>query len=425
MNYWKILIILITASHVYAQDTLRINADECQALFLRENLPLIAQHLHISQAEAMVQQAKLWNNPSFTFDQVNLWATPRQTNNQETTPPLWNNFGRDQQFAMEIEQLIFTAGKRKTLIEIEKLGVEEATAYFAELLRNLKVEFRNLIAQQVYFQRIENVYQRQIASMSTLVQAYQNQLEQGNVSVGEYVRLKALELNLLTELNELNTEKNAVQKELKSLMHIPASTVIAIEDNQHTLENVPLLNLQQLIEMAYENRKDIQLTAINEKIAQKWHNYQRKQRIPDLSLKAAYDRNGSTMLDFVGFGITLDLPVFNRNQGAIQMAQIETQIAQLHTTEARQRMENQVVEAYNNLRIAIDFKQNIDPNYEQTLDELLLSYIFNFQQRNIGMLEFIDFMEAYTENKRALLEADRNVQQRIEELIYAVGTEIR
>jgi outer membrane protein, heavy metal efflux system len=63
-----ILILFLFSFSVKAQDTLKISREQCEAVFLKENLLLIAEKLNISQAEAMVLQAKLWPNPSLTIE---------------------------------------------------------------------------------------------------------------------------------------------------------------------------------------------------------------------------------------------------------------------------------------------------------------------------------------------------------------------
>lgn len=407
-----------------AQDTLSLSREECERIFLRENLLLIAEKLKISQSEALVQQAKLWPNPSFTLDQINFWATQRQTGGQEVSPPLWGNFGRNQQFGVEIEQLILTAGKRKKLIALELVGVDKAAIYFEELLRNLKTEFRSLISELQYIQGVETAYKEQLLSISKLTSVFQSQLQKGNISKGEYVRLKALELELTGELNNLKNEKNAIQRELKSLMRVNPVTSLVISESLQPIRDYSQLTASGLIEKAKENRQDLKLSVLEKDYYSKLHTYERSQRIPDLSLKAMYDRNGSTMLDFVGFGFTMDLPLFNRNQGNIKYAETGMEIAKLENEYLQLSVENEVVSAYQNLLIATDFMKNIDTDYEQTLDDLLKYYTTNFQSRNISMIEFIDFLDAYLDNKKIILEAEKNIFQKLEELNYAVGTEV-
>jgi cobalt-zinc-cadmium efflux system outer membrane protein len=148
-------ILLFFSFAARAQDTLKINRAQCETIFLKENLALMAEKLKIPQAEAMVLQAKLWPNPTLTVDQVNLWATPSQTRGQEVVPPLIGSFGKNLEFGVGLEQLVQTAGKRKKLVALEQVSVEKAKQYFEELLRNLKIEFRNLFTR-IRFSRSGN-----------------------------------------------------------------------------------------------------------------------------------------------------------------------------------------------------------------------------------------------------------------------------
>jgi outer membrane protein, heavy metal efflux system len=54
-----------------------------------------------------------------------------------------------------------------------------------------------------YLQLSRSIYQNQLLSIKQLTQAYQKQVEQGNVPQGEYIRLKALELEIAKNINEL------------------------------------------------------------------------------------------------------------------------------------------------------------------------------------------------------------------------------
>src|SRR5690606_19486764 len=116
-----LFLFLIYSVSTYGQETFTISRQEAEALFLKENLLLMAERLEIPKAEALVLQAKLWPNPTLSIDDVNLWATPSQKEPYgEELPPLFGNFGRYQQFGVGLEQLIITAGKRKKLIGIEQ-----------------------------------------------------------------------------------------------------------------------------------------------------------------------------------------------------------------------------------------------------------------------------------------------------------------
>ena len=130
------------------------------------------------------------------------------------------------------------------------------------------------------------------------------------------------------------------------------------------------------------------------------------------------------MYKFVGFGISMDLPFFNRNQGNIRHAQIGRDRAEIMSQQQVLAIENEIMLSYQNLSQAADFLEQIDPDFEPQLEELLNSYTKNFSNRNISLLEYIDFVNAYLDNKKIILEAVRALNEQVEELNYAVGTDL-
>lgn len=420
--------ILLFPFSIFSQETLLLSREECETIFLKDNLLLIAEKLQISQAEALVLQAKLWPNPTLEIDEVNLWASKKQLDvfGDELQGFNDGSFGRNQQLAFSIEQLILTAGKRKKLMALEQVGVDKSKHYFEELLRNLKIEFRNLLTYLQYLQFNKDVYQDQISSLQKMTQSYQKQLMLNNISKGEYIRLKALELEMSNEMNELQEELNQAQKELKLLMRLPSKVKLAIEPDGYLrdIKQFENVSLDSLLETAKEFRPDYKIASLEEDYYRKLHKYERAQRTPDVKLKSGYDRGGNFMYNFIGFGVAIDLPLFDRNQGNIKHAQIGLEHSRVLFEQKELNMENEMVLAYENLRNAIQFFNQIEPDYEVTLDELLISYTRNFTDRNMSLLEYLDFLDAYLENKKIILEAGKKVNKKVEELNYTIGMDL-
>ncbi len=420
--------ILLFPFSIFSQETLLLSREECETIFLKDNLLLIAEKLQISQAKALGLQAKLWPNPTLEIDEVNLWASKKQLDvfGDELQGFNDGSFGKNQQLAFSIEQLILTAGKRKKLIALEQVGVDKSKHYFEELLRNLKIEFRNLLTYLQYLQFSNDVYQGQISSLQQLTQSYHKQLLLNKISKGEYIRLKALELDMSNEMSDLQEEINKAQKELKFLMRLPSNVKLTIEPGGYLrdVEHFENLSLGSLLEAAKEFRPDYKIAGLKEDYYKKLHTYERAQRTPDITLKGGYDRGGNFMYNFIGFGLAIDLPLFDRNQGNIKHAQIGLEHSRILFEQKELSMENELVLAYQNLSNAIHFFNQIEPDYEVTLDELLISYTRNFTDRNISLLEYLDFLNAYLENKKIILEAGKKVNEKVEELNYSVGTDL-
>ncbi|MEN7547257.1 TolC family protein [Rapidithrix thailandica] len=430
MNLQKYLGFLLigftTCQLAFGQDTLQLNRQQCEALFLKENLLLIAEKLNINQAEATLRQARLWPNPTLTIDQVNAWATPAQLQGAEGLPPLVGRFGRNQQIGVEIEQLLLTAGKRKKMMAVEQVSVDMAGQYFEELLRNLKVEFRKDLTQLQYLQQLREVYRKQLSSVQQLVNAYRKQVEEGNLSKAEWLRLKALELEIVQEIHGLSKEMNNIQHELKVLMNLPPSSCLVLDTTGYLPEFAKIKRLapDSLLQEATTHRPDLKIAQLEKKYFDKWHTYERAQRIPDITLKAGYDRGGNFMKDFVGFGVGIDLPVFNRNQGNIKHARIAMERAEVLGAQKALEMESGLLLANQHLQTAIAFYERLEPGFEAELDRMLNRFTKTFKDRDISQLEYLDFLEAYLNNKKNLLESSKEINLKLEELQYEVGTDI-
>ncbi len=423
-----ILFFLTIGLTANAQEILTLSRQQCEAIFLKENLQLLAEKLEISKAEAAVLQARLWPNPTFEIDEVNLWATKKQLAVFGDDLQGFNggNFGKNQQFSLGIEQLIKTAGKRKKLVALEQVTADKSKQYFEDVLRGLKLEFRNNLTQLQHLQLHKKVYEKEITVLKNLTEAYQKQVTQGHVSKGEYIRLKALELEFSQTINDLTKAINEEQKELKILMRLPAQLQLALTEDDFLQDTKAAKSesLESVLSKATSARPDLKIAQLNQQYANRLLAYEKAQRTPDVTLKAGYDRGGNFMYNFVGFGLSIDLPLFDRNQGNIKSAKFEIEQAQLLYEEKNLSVQNEIAMAFENLDAAIRFYESIEPGYERTLNELLQQYTKNFVNRNISMLEYLDFLDAYLENKKIILEAGKEVNEKIEELNHAVGSDL-
>jgi len=405
-----------------AKDTLKISRAEAETIFLKNNLKLLSEKLNIDQAEAQVVQAKLWPNPTLEVSEINLWSNAYS----EQLPPISGDWGKTSQVAVSLEQMVQTAGKRKKMIAMEKVGVEMAHEYFNDFLRVLKVEFRNNLTDLQYVQQKQDIYKKQLNSMQKLLKAYENQAKQGNISRSEFIRLKASELEFLKEISDLQKENNQLQKELKTLMNISPASYLKITDDKFVPELAKLenINLADLTSSALENRPDVKVSVLEEKYNERKLKYELAQRTPDLTFGINYDRGGNIMNDFLGIGFSMDLPFFNRNQGNIKVAKFDIEKSNYSKTEKNNEAQNEVIKAFEDVLVAKKMYENTNEDYEKDLDTLLDSYFRNFAQRNTSMLEYLDFVEAYLQNKTIILDSKKELNEHFEELQFVVGKEL-
>ncbi len=417
-----LLSVIIFSFGAFAQqaaDTLVLSRQEAEATFLQRNLQLIASRLDIQEAEAQVIQAKLWPNPTLSVGEINLWSNP----SAEQLPYLAGTWGNTSQIAVEVEQLILTAGKRNKLVAMEQVGVEMAKQYFEDLLRSLKVEFRMHLTNLQFLQYQLDIYQQQLGNIRQLLRGYQNQYQQGNVSQREYLRLKASELDFVKSINEWKRSRNELERELKALMGLPAQLTIVLTEEGFLPDLAKLegLNPVALIDTALSHRPDLRAANLETDYFTKKLTYERALRSPDVSLQANYDRGGNIMYDFVGFGISMDLPFFHKNQGNIKAAGIAVDRSKLLAEEKSIRIQAEIIQVYDDLRAAVELYEGLDASYEEELERLLVNHHRNFLERNISMLEYLDFLEAYLSSKHTILSTKKELNDYYEGLQYSTG----
>ncbi|MBB5334583.1 TolC family protein [Chryseobacterium koreense] len=416
------LIFVFGITNLSAQsDSLKMSRKEAESIFLSKNFDLITQKLNISQARARVLQAKHWPNPTLSLSEINLWRTYEV----DELPGIIGDWGKTSQIAAQIDQVIQTAGKRRKNIELQQIEVHGEEFELQEVLRELKKDLRHVITEIIYNQKQQLIYKNQIESIVKLTKSYQNQLSEGNISKAEYIRLKAQELDFKKKLVALHQDLEELQTEIKAFLILPADRhVYFVDDLEVPQKDISESNLVRWTQLAKENRPDILIALNQEKHAQKNLEIQQALKIPDLTFSINYDRGGNIMKDFIGVGIAMDLPIFDRNKGNIQEARIEIEKSGIETRKNKLKAENEITSAIRNYQRTQKIFEDIDADYEESLDKLLVSHEKNFRLRNISMLEYMDFLETYIDNKLIILDTKKELNQYFENLQYAVGQDL-
>lgn len=426
-KYVFLLVCTFLTSLVFAQkaEVIQLTKEQAEGLFLKQNLQLLAEKMNIDAAEAAVVQAKLWDNPNFSLGDVNLWSTKSQRE-QEQIPALFGKFAKNTEFTMELSQMVKTARKRGKLINREKVSKEIAVQEFEETLRGLKLEVRKSLQELIYLQSYQKILNHQQEALSKLITAYKNQVAEGNIAKKDLIRLQSSQLELSGEIYEVKNNYNEQQKIIKSLLNIPPLNTVEILEGDNEVKNPDDILLPKILEEASESRSDIKIANLQIDYFDKDLLYEKAQKVPDLTFAVNYDRISAPWKDFIGFGVSFDLPFFNRNQGNIKLAQVNKEQSKYQAKQVVTTAQHEITEAYTNYSDTYHlFKDIQKENISEDLDYMLDAYTRNLMKRNISMLEFIDFMDAYKTNKETLLNTQKNLYTQFEELQYTVGKEIR
>jgi cobalt-zinc-cadmium efflux system outer membrane protein len=408
-----LVVAIATAQGAHAQtDTLRISFKDAEQSFLDKNLSLLAQKYNIDASKALVQQAKLWDNPVLSTDQ----------NVTDVSKKFFDHSNGNGQIMVQLSQLFKTAGKRGKEIQIATDGVQIQQAQFNDLLRNLHYNLLLDFSQVANLIDQRKVYQTEIASAANMVSAIDKSYQVGNSSLKDLIRLKALLFGLQNDLVEINRQINDLQSELKTLLVAEPNQFIA---PQITFNNTDTtLNAATLTEQAKQFRGDY--LANRYLLDQNNHSLalQKAMAVPDITIGSTYDQNSNYARNYVGLEISLPLPIFNRNQGNIKNAKLMAQSQQYTLQNSELQLRNDVYSAVDQYKLSQQLLSNNETDFYKKYDQLYISMQKSFQQRQVGLQEFVDFFDSYRETKLKILQQQLNLQKAIADLNFAVGTTV-
>ena len=408
-----------------AQEKLELTPAQIEKIFIQQNLNLIAEKMNIDIADAEIAQAKLWDNPELSIGDINFWSSDHQRDGEDI-PGVWGDFAKNTQFSLELSQMIVTANKKGKEVGMAKKQKEISIEEFEDFLRNLKTELRTQIYELNYLQDKDVLLQKQKNTLDNMIASFKKQYELGYLAKTELLRLQSANYEIAGELLENSTDLLEKEKEIKTLLAVDPNVQIVVKREIQNYPKPESLNLSTLIEDMLVTRPDLKKDQLEINLLDKSIAYEKAQRVPDLNLSVAYDRRGGVWKNYVGVGVSFDIPVLNRNQGAIKSAKYQKQQSEIQSRQNLLLAQNEAIEAYKNYQNTYKLYTELQNNNLLTeLDDIYASYEKNLLKKNISMLEFVDFFETYQSNKELLISAYKNMSVTYENLQNILFTEIK
>lgn len=289
---------------------------------LASNAELAAARLDVERARARLRQAGLRPNPALDFEQTNgVFNSPGERNT-----------------SVGLSLPLELGGQRRSRIDLAQAEFAAAEAEVADRERRLVAEVR-----AAYAEALAALRELGITGQLNNLDVQTARVVEARVSEGDAA---PLELNLLrVEVDRLRARRALVEGRLqaallrvKSLTGIPVGEPLRLREGLDVaLLPAPPASLEAAVEIALRTRPDLRLAALNEEVAQTGLRLARAQGRPEVTAFTRYAQNQSTFDEtpigvltdrdkLFTYGVTITLPVFNRNQGA--KAEAETAIAQ-------------------------------------------------------------------------------------------------
>ena len=300
-----------------------ISSDELIRRALASNAELAAARLDVERARARLRQAGLRPNPTIEFEQ--------------TTGKLTGSDG-ERETSIGLSLPLEVNGQRRKRIDLAQAELEAAEAEIADRERRFIAELHAAYAEALAATR-----ELEITEGLNNLDVQTARIVEARVTEGESA---PIELNLLrAEVDRLKSRRalvegrlQAILLRLKSVAGIPPSDALRLrEDLIAPAFYKPPASLADSLDIALRMRPDLRLARLTERVAEAGLELARAQARPDITAFTKYTTNRSAFDStpigvlrdkdrLLSFGVSVSIPLFNRNQGA--KAEAATLIAQ-------------------------------------------------------------------------------------------------
>ncbi|SEB50388.1 outer membrane protein, cobalt-zinc-cadmium efflux system [Pseudomonas saponiphila] len=345
-----------------------LSLDSALAKAVANNPELAAARWEIDIAQGARQQAGLLPNPVLSVD-----AEDTRRNSRTTS--------------VKLSQALELGGKRGARVEVASRGQELAALELERRGNQLRAD-----VLQAYYAALQAQERTQLAGRSLALAERGVNVAQGRVNAGkaspvEATRAQVQLAEVRLELSRGQMEQDIAYQQLARITGSAATDFSAVQEPSRALTSLPasaqlLSRLPETAELRLAEQEIVQREASL--------GLEKAQRIPDLdvSIGSQYDASARERVNLLG--LSMPLPLFNRNQGNLLSAARRADQARdlRNATELRLRSETrQALEQWSTARGEVQaFNQTILPAAQRAVD----SATRGFEMGKFSFLEVLD-----------------------------------
>jgi len=390
----------------------RIDLEQAIQMAVAHNHSLKAARTQIQQSEAEEITANLRPNPVFTYDDL---YVPIFTPSQFTS----NFISTTTEFDLGVSYTIERGHKRQARLQAAKDQTAVTRSQVSDTERGITFNVAQQFIGILLAKSTLQFANQDLASYQQTVNLSSEQYRAGAISEGDLLKIK---------LQLLQFQMDVSQAQL-SLVQAYAS-LRALEGYDALPENYDVAG-----DLAFEplrlNREDLQLKALQLRpdyvaaqqgvtAAQSQYSLQKANGKRDLT--TAFDYSHVSSSNLAGLTLSIEIPVFDKNQGEIARANYAIGQAQETKTAAQETVMTDVSNAYEAFKIGDQVVQLYLSGYlKQAQDSRDISQ-YAYKRGAASLLDFLDAERSYRSTQLAYRQALATYMLAIEQLREVVGT---
>jgi cobalt-zinc-cadmium efflux system outer membrane protein len=396
----------------FPQVPVKITLDDAIQLALRHNYTLQAARTTIQQSQAQEITANLRPNPVLIGDWEYL---------PFFAPSYWNStyLGESTEADLGLSYLIERGKKRQHRLQAAKDQTAVTTSLVADNERTLTFQVTTQFVNVQLAESTLELAQENLKSYQRTVDISEMRYKKGAISEDDYLKI---DLQLLQFQNDLSQAQLATVQALSDLRQLLGyESVSANYDVAGTFDYSRLqVNLLDLQSRALQERPDLRAAKQGVTAANSQYDLAKANGKRDVTAQVNYTHvNGINTASLFG---SIQLPLFDRNQGEIARTQFAIAQSQNQEKAANGQVMTDVRDAYETLQTSDHILQLYRSGYLERAQKDRDISEYAYQRGAVSLLDFLDAERSYRATQLAYRQALAAWLLAVEQLRQAVGT---
>jgi cobalt-zinc-cadmium efflux system outer membrane protein len=391
-----------------------LSLDQAVQMALLNNQTLRAQRLNIDQARAGETTAALKPNPVYSMVNEDF---PIFTPSQLT----FDTLSQTQEFLQSISYTIERGDKRNKRIQVARDATDVSSRGVADAERQLRYQVAQAFIGVLLAKSNLELARQDLKDFSDVVEINRLRMQAGDISKGDFLKIALQKLQF--EQDVAAADLALVQTKVGLRQLLGYQNIAADYDLSGSLQHQRRVVLpEELEKQALANRPDLRGTQSGVKLADDTVSLAYGNRARDLTAEGEYKRNGP--VNGVGFGISIEIPVHNRNQGEIARSQFAARQARELEAAARVTVLSDVRNAYEAFHSSDQVATLYESGYlDQARDSREISR-YAYRRGAASLLDLLDAERSYRAVQLAYRLALAAYMAAAEQVNSAVGAQV-
>jgi len=395
--------IVVLALTVSGGAQTQLTLDQAVRIAVERRPELKAAEARVSAAQGLKSQAGLFPNPRLIFQVENL----RGSN---------FDYANDADSFAYFSQVIETSGRRGNRIAVGEANIGRSRLEEEQLRREIGFRVREAYWLALGVQFARELYEQNDRYFKQVVEYHEARLKEGKIAEVDVLRVRLQAEQIRAALENARLDVDKAQLLLAREMGVITAGPWQLTEHFDQLEQ-PRTAKGPVPSTLVESR----LAAQDLAAARANLGLERATGRPDLDAIFGYKRTAG--LNTAVAGLQLNLPIFNRNQGASAAAQAETLAAQRTLEATNARLESEATLARKEYEARLRQARDIFAPLHQQADQISDISRSAYREEGLDLLRLLDAERFRVEAQLAWLRALTDYHKSVVNLERAEGVE--